>query len=216
MDSNPDLQKSTVDEKKISTENSPETKLPIKISNKSVQVGSELNELSESTDSDVSLHSSRVNSKEEFKSTNGMSPYQSPFSLEADSNRNVKDFEKKSGSEKIRTSKFDTETNKRETLTGPAIISQKFDPHKELVSEQPKRRTYYRTTGDCYTFYTFILGTNLSPSITVEHNRQGIYKVKCPNCHKRKHPVIFCHKETVNFINFRLKNVFIHFKYLIL
>lgn len=34
--------------------------------------------------------------------------------------------------------------------------------------------------------------------LIVEHNKKGIYKIRCPNCESKKSPIIFCHKETVS------------------
>uniref|UniRef100_A0A336LET3 CSON008241 protein n=1 Tax=Culicoides sonorensis TaxID=179676 RepID=A0A336LET3_CULSO len=61
---------------------------------------------------------------------------------------------------------------------GSSVIQREYVPQKEMITKNPKKKTLYRTT--------------------IEHNRQGNYKIKCPNCHKKRYPMIFCHKESVS------------------
>lgn len=161
MDSDHNVKSAAIDKKKDDTSGE---RLPSKISNKSVQV--------EPKQERESLQSLPVNSKENFDTPERLSPFQGQSLLEA-SPKPVKQESNERSPKPVKQ-----ESDERKFRTNPVIITQTFDPHKEILREQPKRRTYYRTT--------------------VEHSRQAIYKVKCPNCHKRKYPTLYCHKEAVN------------------
>lgn len=161
--------------------------IPVKISNKSVEVQTAFSEIGVEAKqfSEEALPKSGLNSREEFHS---VSLVASPEFV---------------NSPKIFASFVKNEKSRREMISNSAIITQKYVPHKEIVSKEPRRKTYYRTTGLFHVSLAFENRLN-NFFFPVEHNRQGIYKVKCPNCKKKKYPVIFCHKETVNlnFLNF--------------
>lgn len=49
--------------------------------------------------------------------------------------------------EGTQVSNFEKRNSKRETIIEPVITMKGFDPHKEMLSIQPIRGAYYRTTG---------------------------------------------------------------------
>lgn len=142
MDSNvdsPNRSKSPVEKQKLFKG----TK--INLSEKSVQVESTL---SQSKESITSFNPSRINSKGGCQSAAKISLKQAKSPFEILSNQNIKYLKKHLRNVESGGSTSMEHKSDREKILRPAIISQTFKPHKDILTKQPLRETYYRTTGD--------------------------------------------------------------------